>query len=163
MGIHSSKCRKMQQLSMNIIQNHLQSVRASVSSLLLWRNFPNAWNKVIFSSLPHDGDIWELICPYPECEIDNKTGLVEFNLQELPLKVDAWMGKDSTCFRQECCKDIMACLMSPPLNLAIWSSNSAGTLHFSSWQILVSLFLMEFSVIGVNATCNINITHENCC
>lgn len=140
---------------MKIIHSNIPSAKACGVSLLLWRNFPKAWNRVIFSSLPHGNEIWGLMCPSPELALDNKLGLPDFSSSWVSFGTDSWTGNDLTIFMQQYCKEVMACLMSPPLTLAIWSIHCAGTSHFSSWHILVRVFLMEFSVIGLKPTCDI--------
>ena len=107
-------------------------------SLLLWRNFPRAWNRERVSSLPHDKE-------YPSSK--------QLELTKIPLEFD---------FRLKYCKDVIAFLISPPLDLAIASICSAFILSFSSLQILESIFVMEFAVIGLKATLKAPIFLKRC-
>lgn len=103
-------------------------------SLLLCRNLPNAWNRESVSSFPN-----------------GKQSTSSKQLVLSSLSFDDRIGL--LCgLRQRYCRELIACLISPPLALAIRSIESAPTSSCSFLHIAVSVFLIELTVTGLKLT-----------
>jgi len=125
-----------------ILLNHTPYSIPTPVSLLLCKNFPKAWNRDNASSLPKCNE-------YPESDV---SGLLLSSFNETWEEVEEAKECTRFGFRQKNCKEVIACLMSPPLVFAIRSTYSAVTSHRSIWHILKRTFFIEFTVIGLKAT-----------
>lgn len=102
-------------------------------SLLLCRNLPNAWNRERVSSFPNGKQNTSSKLTLSSLSFEGRIGLL--------------------CgFRQRYCRELIACLTSPPLALAISSIESEPTSRCSFLHIVVSVFLIELTVAGLKLT-----------